>query len=192
MQLIKGEKVVKEFEYATVKRGNDHISCSVTVTNKRVYTTDVSKKGIAHTELPLEKVKSIKSNLSVPNNKPAIIAIIYAALFFILAVALITTDVIPVDTRFIGLVVLVELSFIVTAILLWQHPSFTLDFTTYNKEGKRLYTSVEKLVPSKGRIGRIKVHLKKDVCVEFMETIGAALTEARMLSKEEIEEEIIY
>lgn len=190
MQLIKDEKVVKEFEYATVKRGNDHISCSVTVTNKRVYTTDVSNKGIAHTELPIEKVKCINSHLEIPNNILAIIAIIYAAMFFVLAIGLMVGKVMPVELRFIVLFVAVEVSFILTAILLWQHPSFTLNFTTYGREGKSLYTSVAKLAPSKGRPGRIKVHLKKEVCQEFMETIGAALVEARMLAKNEIFEEV--
>lgn len=185
MQLIKDEVVVKEFEYATAKRGTNHIACSVTVTNKRIYTTDVSNRQVAHTEIPLEKVKSIHSTFVAPNNWVAYMCIAYAVMCAILGIALYLTQPELMEPKIMLLLLLVVLTWVISAIVAWQFPTFVLDFTTFGREGKPLYTSIAKLIPSKGRSGRFKIHLNRSVCEEFMNTIGAALTEARIIAEQD-------
>lgn len=184
MQLIKDEVVVKEFEYATVNRGNNQLKCSVTVTNKRVYTTDVSKRQVAHTEVPLDKVKSINSTFIVPKNRTSIYFIIYAIVFAVLGTGCFFSNVFEEVYEFLIVLGIAALCAVI-AILLWQHPSFNLDFTTKGQEGKPLYTSVSKLIPSKGRSGKFNIHLNRHVCEDFMYSIGAALTEARIIAEQD-------
>jgi hypothetical protein len=185
MQLIKDEVVVREFEYAKVDRGGKSISCSVTVTNKRVFTTDATKRQIAHTEVPLSKVKRMDASFKAPNNWFSIMCIIYAIFCVVLtAVIGLTTEIMKDSPEVIGLMAIVTLLWILPAWLLWQYPTFKWSLSTVGKEGTPLYTSIAKFRPSKGRIGRIKVHLNRNVCEEFTYSIGAAITEARMLAEE--------
>ena len=186
MQLIKDEVVVKEFEYAKVDRGGKSLSCSVTITNKRVFTTDASHRQIAHTEYPLSKVKRIDAMYKAPNNWFSIMCIIYAVFAVILAIGVsFIKDLQDSLPQIYGLVAIVIVSVLIPAWIFWQYPTFKWTLSTVGVDGKVLYTAVAKPTPSKGRIGRIKIHLSKESCYEFIYSMGAALAEARMLAEQE-------
>ncbi|MBO5851858.1 MAG: hypothetical protein J6R29_05960 [Clostridia bacterium] len=185
MQLIKDEVVVKEFQYAKVSRGGKEVSCSVTITNKRVFTTDATKRNIAHTEVPLSKVKRMDASFQAPNNWISIICIIYAVFALILTIACGAMGLFNEQPMIIGLMAIIILMGLAAAWLLWQWPTFKWTLSVVGIEGTPLYTSVAKLVPSRGRIGRIKVHLNRAVCEEFTYSIGAAIAEARILAEQD-------
>ncbi len=185
MQLIKDEVVVREFEYATVHRGGKEVSCSVTVTNKRVFTTDATKRQIAHTEVPLSKVKRMDASFKAPNNWAGIMCIIYAVMCALLSIVAIVSGWLENQPKMILLFIAVVAVWVLSAWLVWQYPTFKWSLSTVGQEGTPLYTSIAKLFPSKGRIGRIKVILNRQVCEEFTYSIGAAIAEARILAEQD-------
>ncbi|MBO5713263.1 MAG: hypothetical protein J6R88_03595, partial [Clostridia bacterium] len=140
MQLIKDEVVVREFEYAKVNRGGKDVSCSVTITNKRVFTTDATKRQIAHTEVPISKVKRMDATYKAPNNWLSIWFIIYAAFAFILTLVGVFGGLFDDDPSMIWLFVIVIISLILPAWLFWQYPTFTWTLSTVGQEGIPLYT----------------------------------------------------
>lgn len=185
MQLIKDEVVVREFEYATVNRGGNQTSCSVTVTNKRVFTTDATKRKVAHTEVPLSKVKRMDATFKAPNNWPAYMCIAYAVMCFLLSLVAVVSGWIEDQPDLIWLFLAVVVVWLLSAWAVWQWPSFKWSLSTVGVEGKPLYTSIAKLIPTKGRIGRTRVHLNRQVCEEFTYSIGAAIAEARILAEQD-------
>lgn len=185
MQLIKDEVVVREFEYATVKRGDSTTSCSVTITNKRVFTTDSTKRQIAHMEVPLSKVKRMDASFKAPNNWPAYMCIAYAVMCFILSVVAVVSGWVEDQPKMIWLFVALVAVWVLSAWLVWQWPTFKWTLSTVGIEGKPFYTSIAKLIPTKGRMGRKRVHLNRAVCEEFTYSIGAAIAEARILAEQD-------
>ena len=134
MQLLlqEGEQIVKSRDYARSKErgaGGDKQTARLTVTNKRVIHTVDGKKSFSHSEVPIDKVKTISGSCKRANNT----VLLVLGILFILCLV----------TAIIGIILLV----------LWSKAPSTVELSL-DLEGRRATAFRRSAAPTTIKSGR--------------------------------------
>lgn len=134
MQLLlqEGEQIVKSRDYARSKErgaGGDKQTARLTVTNKRVIHTVDGKKSFSHSEVPIDKVKTISGSCKRANNT----LLLVLGILFILCLV----------TAIIGIILLV----------LWSKAPSTVELSL-DLEGRRATAFRRSAAPTTIKSGR--------------------------------------
>ena len=134
MQLLlqEGEQIVKSRDYAKSKErgaGGDKQTARLTVTNKRVIHTVDGKKSFSHSEVPIDKVKTISGSCKRANNT----LLLVLGILFILCLV----------TAIIGIILLV----------LWSKAPSTVELSL-DLEGRRATAFRRSAAPTTIKSGR--------------------------------------
>ncbi len=164
MKLAKNEKIIKKWPYAHVMNGVVDAECNLIVTNKRLISEKISKREISKVEVNLDAIKGLSVYRGAKSNFWPIVGIIFC---------------IPLCFAIIGIPLLVK------CIKLLNQGMFDLDLITDGTY--KGVAGVAKLFAPVNK-GKVRIKIKKDVCTEVVDTLGAILLDKSADDAEEDEE----
>jgi hypothetical protein len=181
MVLASNEAKIKEWEYGSVRVGNQVTQSTLTVTNKRIIKTERNANRLDQQEIPLDTVKSIHCTHEVPSKLSAILKIIFGVVFIIVGVLLLFAKDASIAQMIPMFAALCLIGIILLAVGIKQlnQGVFFLVITTIGVEGQPLEAGFVKWFKKAGKGGKIKIKINNFVIADMIESLGAIITEYR-------------
>ena len=181
MTLANNEKILKDWDYATVKSGIHHTKRSLIVTNKRLIHEVRSTRDITRQEVPVENVKALNMSSAKRISVPAVIAIIVGVLLAIAGVVVKFAT----DAEMVAMVpfLVVGVILVVVGIFCLKKGAFTIEIMTNGCAS--VYGGSSSIVSKKNANVKIKVNLT--VANEIIESLGTILLDNASGASEEEE-----
>lgn len=198
MVITKDERVLKRWDYATVKSKKNKMTYTLTVTNKRVVYEEKNATERERREIPIKAVKSVGIFKQRSSNEKALrtgarVFLILACISTVIAITLLVGCLIkkiPISenaelTVFLVaalMYVLVGVIFNFLANKSKLKVNFSLVLTTYGQEGESMRVG---MIASLRRLfknameGMVKIKVSDTVTEEIIETIGALIVDNR-------------
>ncbi len=156
IQLAQNERLIKSWDYSKSKQRRDKSVANLSVTDKRIITSLISKNTTEVSEIPLNSVKAINCTRDKRPN-------IWAILEILLGIA--------------TLIVIVGILLIVDGVKRLNQGNFVLEIITYGDEGSSLLLGATKKKSSRRNKGKLKVTLNHKAIDEIASSIGAIILE---------------
>ena len=159
-KLAQNETVIKSWDYATSSGRGENIHSNLTITNKRLISSQQGKSYIKRDEIPVNCIKSISGEYSSSGN-------IWGILKLILGITLSLTFILMI----------LGVPMVISAIKTLKSGSFNLLITTKGSEGSSLSIGASNALSSllKKR-NNLKVKINKEVSQEIINVLGAIIS----------------
>ena len=182
MTLAKNEKIIKEWEYASVKAGGHTTKKTLTATNKRIIHEVRSSRDITRDEVNLENVKALSMSSAKRISIGAVIAIIFGA--FLLLAGLVLNFAADMEATLTVAMMVIGVIVIIIAIFFLKKAAFTLEIKTDGSSS--IYAGSSNIVASnKNTTVEIKINLT--VANDIIETLGAIILDKGETSEQDEE-----
>ena len=180
MTLAKNEKIIKEWEYASVKAGGHTTKKTLTATNKRIIHEVRSSRDITRDEVTLDNVKSLSMSSAKRISVGAVIAIIFGA--FLLLAGLVLNFTADMESALTVAMMVIGVIVIVIAIFFLKRAAFTLEILTSGCSS--IYAGSSNIVSSKKNT-TVEIKINLGVANDIIETLGAIILDKDVASEEE-------
>ena len=164
LKCAQNETILKSWDYATTKQGQEHKVYNLTVTNKRLVSSAHSTTSMQKREIYLDDVKNLECTYARNSMVGAIILFILAGIALIAAVAV----------KIWPLLILTAI-FVIIGIILLSQRSFTLSIACYGGESEGLELGASSLSKIKKNSAKLKVQVNKEAAQEIIAELGAII-----------------
>ena len=175
MILVKGEGVIKEWNYAVSKQKSEKTTASLVVTNKRIIHDIQNKHSIERTEVPIAEVKSVHFVSSSKSNLGAIMMIVLGVILAIVGIVLMTGQN-PAMSAIGFLPIFLGVVLVIVGILGLNKCAFGMEVLTRELEGTSLVAgAIGYSSKKKKRKTKIKIKVNKEVVADIIDSLGAII-----------------
>ena len=164
LKCAQNETIIKSWDYANTKQGQEHKVYNLTVTNKRLVSSAHSATSMQKREIYLDDVKNLECTYARNSMVGAIILFILAGIALIVAVAV----------KILPLLILTAI-FVIIGIILLSQRSFTLSIACYGGESEGLSLGASSLSKIKKNSAKLKVQVNKEAAQEIIAELGAII-----------------
>lgn len=164
LKCAQNETILKSWDYANTKQGQEHKVYNLTVTNKRLVSSAQSATSMEKREIYLDDVKNIECTYARNSMIGAIILFVLAGIALIVAVAV----------KIWALLILTAILVLIGVGLLSQR-SFTLSIACYGGESEGIELGASSLSKIKKNAARLKVQVNKVAAEEIIAELGAII-----------------
>lgn len=175
MLLAKDEVLIKEWCYANRKSLFDNVQSTLTLTNKRIISSERGNLAVEQHEVPLDYVKGISTMRAKNSLFGAIVCFVFAFIFLLMGAAMMAGEVFVGGAIFIFLMMMCLALGVVQ--ILFRKGVFALVLTTEGKEGTPIIAGAasRRFVKKVANFFIVQVDLA--VADDIIETIGALVIE---------------
>ena len=170
MNLANGEKLLREWTYATKKEGRTKSKCTLTVTNKRIVASEDSTLRITQEEIPMKAVKTISFSHEIMPKLLSMILFCVAGALLLVGVYLAAKQE-SAKPFFIFIICAAIVSYIAYTLL--NQSKFYMTITTEGGEGSRLSIGANTVVRKRKMKNKVKVKISDSVILEIIDDLGA-------------------
>ena len=180
MFLAHDEKLINEWEYAKSKNSKNVTTYTLTVTNKRIVSTEVSTNVVVQREIPISSVQNVAFMHYKPSILGGVLLVVLGILFMV--AGLFMPKIIKLPLYYMAIPIAIGLIILIIGISKFKKSSFVVSLTANTAEERSLLSlGVEnrKAVKVSSKNNKFYAKVNDNAANEIMDTLGAIITQFR-------------